>query len=441
MQTYSALQLTQTRSLAITGALRHAISLLQLSNLELSAHLDALAETNSSLVLRPSPMQVLAWLAERGAVRAPPTGGMAHGPANAIERAEQPPSGLFGHVMAQVPLLVRAATDRHIAESFVAGLDANGWLSCSVADVARDCGCTLARAEAVLHALQQAEPAGLFSRDLAECLRLQAIDIGVLDPVFDRLLDNLAFLAEGDLAAVATKIGCDADQVALMLRSIRRMNPKPGAAFDDDFAPITEPDIIVRHNAGRWTVELNRSTLPVIEVAPREGATDDLRDARWLVRAVSRRNATTLRIARALVAHQTAFVEHGIAHLRPLTLADLSAQTELHISTISRVTSGMMVAIPRTTLPLRDFFAKAMGAAEGPTTAAIRQEIARLVAKENTDAPLTDLEIQTFFAKMGVTLARRTVAKYRQSLRIAASTARRRRGRLDGAIAEKEARV
>ena len=343
--------------------------------------------------------------------------------------------------MAQVPLLVRAVADRHIAESFVAALDANGWLRCSVADVAHDCGCTLARAEAVLDALQQAEPAGLFSRDLAECLRIQARDIGVLDPVFDRLLENLPFLAEGDLAAVAAKIGCDVDQVALMLRSIRRMNPKPGAAFDGDFAPISEPDIIVRHEAGRWTVELNRSTLPVVEVAQANTTSDDLRDARWLVRAVSRRNATTLRIARALVAHQTAFVVHGVAHLRPLTLAELSAQTELHISTISRVTSGMMVALPRTTLPLRDFFAKAMGAAEGPTTAAIRQEIARLVAKENPDAPLTDLEIQAVFAKTGVSLARRTVAKYRQSLRIAASTARRRKGRLDGAIAEKDARV
>ncbi len=441
MQTYSALQLTQTRSLAITGALRHAISLLQLSNLELSAHLDALAETNSSLVLRPSPAQVLAWLAERGAVRAPPIGGMTHGPADAIDRAEQLSSGLFGHVMAQVPLLVRAATDRHIAESFVAALDSNGWLGSSVADVARDCGCTLARAEAVLHALQNAEPAGLFSRDLAECLRIQAFDLGVLDPVFDRLLDNLPLLAEGDLTIVAAKIGCDADKVALMLRSIRRMNPKPGAAFDDNFVPITEPDIIVRHESGRWTVELNRSTLPVVEVAQASTTSDDLRDARWLVRAVSRRNATTLRIARALVAHQTAFVVHGVAHLRPLTLVELSAQTELHISTISRVTSGMMVALPRTTLPLRDFFAKAMGAAEGPTTAAIRQEIARLVTKENRDAPLTDLEVQALFAKKGVTLARRTVAKYRQSLRIPASTARRHKWMLDGATAGRSSRV
>lgn len=416
----------------MTGALRHAISLLQLSNLELSEHLDELAQANTCLVLRPSPAPVQRWLGERAAFRAPPAGGMAHGGGDAAERAVQTSSGLYEHVMAQVPLLVRSAADRTIAQSYVAALDANGWLTCSVAEVARDCRCGVVRAEAVLHALQQAEPAGLFSRDLAECLRLQAIDLGVLDPVFERLLNNLPLLAQGDLAAVAAKIGCEADQVAAMLRTIRRMNPKPGASFDADFAPITEPDIIVRQDGGRWTVELNHSTLPVVEVAQVDAASDDLRDARWLVRAVSRRNATTLRIARALVAHQMEFVVNGVEHLLPLTLMELAARTDLHISTISRVTSGMMVALPRTTLPLRDFFARSMGADEGPTTAAIRQQIAHLVAAENPDEPLTDLQIQAFFAQEGVTLARRTVAKYRQSLRIAASGARRRKGRLDG---------
>lgn len=439
MQGQPALQLAQAKSLAMTGALRQAISLLQLSNLELAAHLEELAETNTSLVLRPSPTPVRAWLSERSAWRAPPTGSTAQGHGDAAERAAQAASGLIAHVMAQVPLLVRAAADRPMAQCYVAALDANGWLTCSVADVARDCRCSLARAEAVLQALQQAEPAGLFSRDLAECLRLQAIDLGALDPVFERLLNNLPLLAQGDLAAVAAKIGCEADHVAAMLRTIRRMNPKPGASFDADFAPVTEPDIIVRRDGGRWTVELNHSTLPVVEVAQVDAASDDLRDARWLVRAVSRRNATTLRIARALVAHQIEFVEHGVAHLRPLTLVDLAARTDLHISTISRVTSGMMVALPRTTLPLRDFFARAMGASEGPTTAAIRQQIARLVATENPDEPLTDLQIQAIFAQKGVTLARRTVAKYRQSLRIAASSARRRKRRLDRAAPRRPA--
>lgn len=435
MQGQPALHQIQSRSLAMTGALRQAISLLQLSNVELSAHLEKLAQTNTSLVLRPSPAPVLAWLNERAGFRTPPQiGSPAQGRIDAVERAVETPSGLYAHVMAQLPLLVREAADRHIAERYVAALDASGWLGCSVADVARDCRCTLARAEAVLHTLQQAEPAGLFSRDLAECLRLQAIDLAVLDPLFDRLLDNLPLLAQGDLAAVATRIGCDTDHVTAMLRIIRRMNPKPGAAFDNDFAPITEPDIIVRHDNDRWTVELNRSTLPVVEVAQVDAASDDLRDARWLVRAVSRRNATTLRIARALVAHQSDFVTKGVAHLRPLTLMELAAQTELHISTISRVTSGMMVALPRTTLPLRDFFAKAMGGAEGPTTAAIRQDIAQLVATENPELPLSDQQIQGIFAKKGITLARRTVAKYRQSQHIPASDARRRKNRLDGAI-------
>jgi RNA polymerase sigma-54 factor len=440
MQGQPALQITQAKSLTMTGALRQAISLLQLSNLELAAHLEKLAQTNTCLILHPSPAPVRAWLSDRAmSGAAPRSGSAAKGHVDATERAAQTPAGLYDHVMAQVPLLVRATADRPIAESYVAALDANGWLGCSVADVARDCGCTMARAEAVLHALQQAEPAGLFSRNLAECLRLQAIDQGVFDPVFERLLTNLPLLAQGDLAAVAARIGCEVDQVAAMLRTIRRMNPKPGASYDGDVAPITEPDVIVRQDGGRWTVELNRSTLPVVEVAQVDTASDDLRDARWLVRAVSRRNATTLRIARALVAHQMEFVVHGVAHLRPLTLVDLAAQTDLHISTISRITSGMLVALPRTTLPLRDFFARGMGGAEGPTTAAIRQQIAGLVAAENPDEPLTDAQIQALFAQKGIPLARRTVAKYRQSLRIGASGARRRKGRLDRAAPRRPA--
>lgn len=436
------LQLAQTRSLTMTGALRQAISLLQLSNAELSARLTAQAEVNPFLVVRLSTLPVKAWLSDR----APPypiTPEMRgpQGQGDAAEMAGAISTGLWGHVLAQLPLLVRSAADHHIAEAYVAALDANGWLCRTEAEVARECGCSIDRAKAVLSALQQAEPTGLFSRNLSECLRLQAIDLGILDPAFDRLLDNLPLLAEGDLAAVAAHIGCDVDRVADMLRAIRQMNPKPGSVFAAEASPVAEPDIIVRQIGTRWVVELNRSNLAAVEVKEVDAATDELRAARWLVRAVARRNATTLRIARALVAYQVDFVTKGVSHLRPLTLADLAAQTDLHVSTISRVTNGMMVAVPRTTLMLRDFFGRAVDEEDGPTTAAIRQDILCLVAAEDPAKPLSDQQIQRHFAQKGIPLARRTVAKYRQLLRIPASAARRSKARLDCAAKGHSKRV
>jgi RNA polymerase sigma-54 factor len=219
------------------------------------------------------------------------------------------------------------------------------------------------------------------------------------------------------------------------------MNPKPGSVFAAEASPVAEPDIIVRQIGTRWVVELNRSNLAAVEVKEVDAATDELRAARWLVRAVARRNATTLRIARALVAYQVDFVTKGVSHLRPLTLADLAAQTDLHVSTISRVTNGMMVAVPRTTLMLRDFFGRAVDEEDGPTTAAIRQDILCLVAAEDPAKPLSDQQIQRHFAQKGIPLARRTVAKYRQLLRIPASAARRSKARLDCAAKGHSKRV
>lgn len=437
METRLELGAQQTRALAMTARLRQAIGLLRLSNRQLSEHLETLAAANPHLALVPAPRLTPApnWLDQLLAPpplagRAPPAPGSTSTASDAAERAVAGPPGLIEHVTAQLGLLVRDPADHPIAEAFVAALEPSGWLGAGVDEIARACRCPVTRAERVLAALQQVEPAGLFARSLAECLRLQAEDQGLFSEDFACLLDNLPLLARGDLAALARRCGCTSERLAEMLRALRAMNPKPGASFSDTPAPIVEPDLIVRREGGKWTVELNRSTLPAIEVreAPEAPRDELLREAHWLQRAVARRNATTLRIAREVLARQSGFLERGAQAMLPLTAADIAEATGLHLSTISRVTAGLMVATPRTTLGLRDFFSAARPALAGGAavaTARVLHEMRALIAAENRAAPLRDADIARHFEAAGVVLARRTVAKYRAALGIAGAAVRR----------------
>ncbi|MBW6507543.1 MAG: RNA polymerase factor sigma-54 [Rhodobacteraceae bacterium] len=441
METRLELGTRQARTLVMTSQLRQAIGFLSLGNQQLSDHVAALASANPHLELVPSPHVLPArnWLDQfcaappAGAVRAaPPQGGDSAAPGAEVEHAAAPTPGLVEHVMAQLGFLVRDRADRPLAEAFVAALEPSGWLGATVAEIAVSYGTTLDHAERVLAQLQQAEPAGLFARSLAECLRLQALDQGLLSADFACLLENLPMLARGDLAALAARCAVTPDRLAEMLRALRAMNPKPGASLGDVPQPITEPDLIVRREGGRWTVELNRSTLPAIDLREAaEGGNDDLlRDARFLLRAVARRNATTLRIAREVLARQEAFLALGPAHLVPLTNAEVAERTGLHPSTISRVTVGLLVATPRATLRFRDFFSAALlahGQGAPVATQRVLYEMRALIAAEDRARPLSDGDIAAHFQAAGVVLARRTVAKYRAALGIAGSAKRRKR--------------
>ncbi|WP_372839785.1 RNA polymerase sigma-54 factor [Phaeovulum sp.] len=442
METQIAIGLRQRRALSMTTRLRQAIGLLRLDNQQLSEHLRQLAAANPhvSLTAAPRPVQTPNWLDQFLAAPPPadaakpaaaaPGGGLS--PSDAAERVMAPPPGLIEHLRAQIGLLVRAPADRPLAEAFLAALEPSGWLGASVEDIARHSGRPLADAERVLAALQQAEPAGLFARSLAECLRLQAQDQGLLTPDFNCLLGHLPLLAKGAMAELATLCEATPERLAEMLRALRAMNPKPGASFDAAPMPIREPDLIVRRQGKDWTVELNRSTLPVITLgeSPETGNDPLWREAQWIVGAVARRNATTLRIAREMLVHQAGFLEKGAQAMLPLSAADVARATGLHLSTISRVTAGLMVATPGPTLPLRAFFSAALPAREGGegiATARLLHEMQALIATEDPAAPLGDADIARHFEAEGVIVARRTVAKYRGLLGIAAASARRKR--------------
>ncbi|TCP61697.1 RNA polymerase RpoN-/SigL-like sigma 54 subunit [Rhodovulum bhavnagarense] len=420
----------QTQGLAMTERMQASLKILQMSNLDLAAHLAEEALSNPCLdVALPEPLPELPSAAAARAFDRDP-----------VAALESGKPSLHEHVARQIALAFSSPAARRVAFAFAEVLEPTGWLGQPIEAVAATACVPLSVAEAVLDRLQQFEPAGLFARDLAECLKLQAEDGGLFTWELSVVLDNLAMIAEGRIAELADLCDGTPDDVRNALRAIRGLDPKPGLAFAADPAPILPPDLRVTRGDGGWQVELNRSTMPAISVraapdsrdnaAARDFSNRALSRARWLCRTVERRQATLLRAAAALVRRQEAFLEQGQAHLRPLTTQDLADEMELHPSTISRAVAGRLIETPRGTLPLRAFFSRAFtpGTGEvGPSQDAVIALVRDIVRGEDGTHPLSDAAIASQAKGAGFPLARRTVAKYRELLGIPSSYDRRQR--------------
>src|SRR6056297_624057 len=354
---------SQSQSLTMTGQMQQAIALLQLSNTDLQRYIEKEAEENPFIDVTPANRTMPA-LPYSG-------GGRAEGDDPASRLADHPLS-LYGHVAAQFDLMFTGAGQRAIAERYLEALDANGWLSEPLEDLAFACGLDMEGAEDMLCHVQQVEPAGLFARNLAECLALQAEDLGLMTPIFRGVLDNLPRLAAADLTGLARICGCDMDDLRATLKLLRGLNPKPGADFSLGEVMEREPDLIVTRGPDGWKVDLNRSTLPAVTVDEDSaaaitrgaGARGDcggrLGVARWLRRAVEHRNQTTLAVGSEIVRRQAAFLEKGLGHIAPMKLADVAQAVGVHESTVSRVTTGILMVTPHGTLGLKRFFSTAL---------------------------------------------------------------------------------
>lgn len=432
------LEIRPARALAMTQDLRAAIGLLRCTNTELAAELDRLGGGNACLQIVPSPVQQIAsiWQDLRttppGAARCPPPPPAPQGLGQvSAEHTAAGAPGLHDHVCGQIGMMFRDERQRQLALCFADALEPTGWLGLSVAGIAQSCGVPLPEAEAVLARLQQVEPAGLFARSLAECLTLQAADQGLMTPAFAIVLQNLPMLAKGDLAGLARLCAQSEAEVREILSAIRRLNPKPGAAFDPTPPQTVEPDMILRRCPSGWLIELNRSTLPGLVVqdptGPRASA-DSRRAAEWLHSAVDRRNATTLKVGQEVVRRQLAYLEGGPVDLVPMSFGSVAASVGVHETTISRVTAGLLVSAPGRGFLLRELFSNALPWASGVgeiSAASVRHQIAALIAAERPEAPLSDAAIAAHFQAQGVTLARRTVVKYREMLKLPAAARRR----------------
>lgn len=416
--------LTQTQRLQLTPGLQQSIRLLRMDAGGLTRFLEEQAARNPFLAVEEPPVLPATWL---------PRWGAAFAACRCSESGRSDPAmpapSLMAHVLTQIRALACAPAERQIALVLAEALDPSGWLGRPLADLARQANCSVAQAEAVLMRLQRIEPTGLFARSLAECLRLQAQEADRLDPVMQRVLENLEMVASGQIGALARLCAVPESDVMARLRVIRSFNPKPGAQFDPVNSDTHEPDLIVTEGAQGWEVQLNRSALPALSVRRPQGRLTAqaeraaLAEALGLCRIVERRNTTLLRVAHEVLQRQTAALDRGLAGLRPMTLADVAGALNLHESTVSRLVAGVSIATPQGTWQLRALFGPQVG---DLSAAAIRAEIAQLVAAENPARPLTDRAITEALLASGREVARRTVAKYRDMLRIPPAGSRRR---------------
>jgi RNA polymerase sigma-54 factor len=293
--------------------------------------------------------------------------------------------------------------------------------------------------------LQELDPPGVFARNLPECLALQLRDCNRLDPAMQALLDNLPLLAARNFAALTRLCGVDAEDLAEMVAEIKSLDPRPGFAFDPPLAQPVVPDIIMRAQPdGSWAVELNAETLPRVLVnnryyarvnrsalskTERDYLIDRLQAANWLVKSLHQRAITILKVASEIVRQQDGFFRHGVPALRPLILRDIADAIGMHESTVSRVTTNKYIATPRGLFELKYFFTSAIAASRGGdahSAEAVRFRIRSLIDGEPSEGTLSDERIVELLQEAGVDIARRTVAKYREAMRIPSSVQRRR---------------
>ncbi|MBP9182601.1 MAG: RNA polymerase sigma-54 factor, partial [Fuscovulum sp.] len=343
------------------------------------------------------------------------------------ERPEQEAAGpsLVSHVLGMIEALRLDPTEGRIALALAEALEPSGWIARALPAIAGQLGVAVPAVESVLGRLQQqAEPTGLFARNLAECLRLQAEEAGEMDKPMAALLARLDLLAKGEIDRIAREAGLDPADLRQAFGRLRSYDPKPGAGFEVTAAPVREPDLIAEKGAAGWIVSLNRSALPSVSVA--DGRAKGRAEARALIRMIEGRNATLLSVGQDVLNRQTAALEAGFGALVPMTMAEVAQALGLHEGTISRVVAGTAVDTPRGTWWLRALFTKAPREG-GPTAGALRDRLARLVAGEDPDHPLSDDALATALAEGGAPIARRTVAKYRTMLNLPPAHRRRRR--------------
>lgn len=414
MKQRSRISVHQTQRMALTTGLATSIRILRADAAGLSRYLEEQAAENPQIILtRP---QVQDWIPRWKSAFA-----------SDAERPEPAAAGqsLVAHVLSVIEALRLEPAETRIAMALAEALEPSGWLGRPPPAIAAQLGVSLAAVEDVLARLQQrAEPTGLFARNLSDCLRLQAAEAGELDRAMAALLDRLDLLAKGEIDRIARETGLDVADLRKAFGRLRSYDPKPGAGFEPFAAPVREPDLIAEKGASGWIVSLNRSALPSVSVA--EGRGKGRAEARALVKMIEGRNATLLSVGQEILKRQTAALEAGLGALEPMTMADVATALGLHESTISRVVAGTAVDTPRGTWWMRSLFTRAPQEG-GPSAGALRDRLARLVAEEDPDHPMSDEALAEALAEDGAPIARRTVAKYRAMLNLPPAHRRRRR--------------
>jgi RNA polymerase sigma-54 factor len=457
-----SLKLKLGQQLTMTPQLQQAIRLLQMPVLELNAQLQEVLETNIMLELEepadansaPDEPRVEAFDSpEAGSWEELMPVGQRPDAWSQYEsfQAEIPDrndESLKEHLLWQLEMDHFSPREVVIGQTIVDYLNDDGYLTESLENIqkalADEANFSIEEIESTLVKIQAMDPVGIGARDLSECISLQLAQLNFSGPSRDLALQiaksSLDLVAEHEYAILRRRFGVSETQLDTALALIRASHPRPGSAIEGSAPEYVIPDVYVRNQDDRWIVDLNRAVAPQLRVnqayadllrGNRMHATlrSQLQEARWLVRSLAIRHDTLLKVALCIVKRQVEFLKHGEEAMRPMVLRDIAEAVQLHESTISRVTSNKYMHTPRGVIEFRYFFSSQLKGKDGPerSSTAIRARIRRLIGKENPQKPLSDIKIAAFLEKEGTKVARRTVAKYRESMKIPPSRERKHR--------------
>ena len=361
------------------------------------------------------------------------------------EQTQSGPVSLKAHLEEQLVLLQAEAYEKVIIQYLIGLTDEAGYINEETSLIAERCGCTEDDIERIFKIAQTMEPLGVFARSLSECLKIQQIQADRYDPAMEVFLENLEMLGERKFSELRRLCKVSKEDFLDMVEEIKALNPKPGLEFGEDIVYTVIPDVYVKKTPkGKWFVELNSDALPKVLMNNRylneignkttkkedkEYIDDCVAKANWLVRALDQRARTILKVSSELVRLQKRFLDDGIQYLAPINLKTIAEAIEMHESTVSRVTANKYISTPRGIFEMKFFFTNAIGSLDSEnqySSKSIKYKIKQLIDDEDPKKILSDDKIVELIRAEGIDIARRTVAKYRESLEIPSSIIRRR---------------
>ncbi len=436
------LEQRQTQSLVMTPQLQQLLRLVQMTNLELNAHVEAELESNPLLeknreTTDNTTPEDQPWNGPSSIGRSSSSDSF-----DAINLVAQTTS-LNEHLSTQIMLGDGANNLRAIAILLVGELQDDGYLRCDLDEFADRHALAKMDVTLALNLLQACEPTGIGARDLRECLWLQLAEDNALNPDFEALLNVLPEVSTSDPAKLSEKLGVTEPRLATLLARIRSLDPKPGLKFTGGTMQLAVPDVFVRADPqGGWRIELNTENLPRVLVNNQYAAhINTLKDeekayisecrtrASWLVKAMEQRARTILSVANEIVKQQAAFFAGGVTDLKPLMQKDVALNLQIHESTVSRAAAGKYISCKQGNFPMQFFFSQGIATADGQdavSSRAVKEQIRKIIGGEDPKKPLSDDKIVQILKDTGLTLARRTVTKYREALKLPSSVQRKR---------------
>jgi len=457
-----SLQLKLGQSLTMTPQLQQAIRLLQLPVLDLNAQIQEALEENIMLEMEDLP-DVPSTSAEstaevetikadelwqtRAAERSQDGGWNGEG-RPITEFADESGETLHEHLYWQLEMENFTVREALIGEALVDSINDDGYLSSDIDEIIsgldEEPPVTTIEAEKALLKIQRLDPVGVGARTLSECVIRQVEQLDSETPgrelALDIAADHLDLVASRDYGELRRGLRISEDNLHEALALVRACNPKPGLAVSPAAAQYVIPDVFVRKVDNRWQVEISPTGVPRLSVNQQyarllRGSGEhavlktQLQEARWLIRSLEIRNETLLKVATSIVTRQVSFLEHGDEAMKPMVLRDVADEIGMHESTISRVTTNKYMHTPRGVFEFKYFFSSHLSSIDGEdqSSTSVRAKIRKLIGAENTTKPLSDSKITTLLKNEGISVARRTVAKYREAMNIPSSSDRRNR--------------